>query len=150
MSNPPAGTFDTLDPGIHMGWAYFWGGILSECGLWDVAKPHPCAFRGRRTIIEWPVIYPKSPVPPNDILEVRTTAARAREKMGWDRCETVAPRKWKSNVAKSVMLVRIIEALSEDERRIYFKAADQVAEGLRNNIIDAIGIGLWKLDRLPR
>lgn len=108
----------------------------------------PCSVFTLPVLLEDQVIYPKSKVDPNDIVRLAQTAGRCRERLGWQRTTLIPPRKWKGTLDKDAMHVRIVRALDEDERRVYFAAADAVAESYRHNIADAIGIGLWKLGRL--
>lgn len=153
----------TIDPGIKTGWARFDDELaddgvpvkLVSCGLWDLdgagyvghVERAPVTYDAH-TVIEDQVIYPKSKVRPNDIVKLAQTAGRIAERRGWHHCEWVEPRKWKGTLDKDAMHVRIVRALDEDERRVYFAAADAVAESYRHNIADAIGIGLHKLGRL--
>lgn len=152
-----------IDPGASCGWAHFDDEVesdpklveLSACGLWDLDSrtilATPVSWDCSHLVIEDQVIYPKSKADPNDIVELAKQAGRVR-----DRCRHfhgftwVEPRTWKGTLAKDTMSVRILEALNVSERRVYFTAADKVPEGVRHNIIDAIGIGLWKLGRLGR
>lgn len=147
----------TIDPGKKTGWARFFPHSLPEhrvlvgCGLWDIDDRKWKGNLGPpdwdlETVIEKPVIYPRSKARPNDIITLAILAGRIaglRPGAVW-----VEPRKWKGNLDGDLMNVRILKALTEEERRVYFAAADKVAESYRHNIIDAIGIGLWKLGRL--
>ncbi len=72
--------------------------------------------------------------------------------------EEVEPRAWKGTLDKKVMLVRILSKLSELERAILAEVVTnvQVDSALRTgkgpaaDVIDSIGLGLWKLERLNR
>lgn len=58
--------------------------------------------------------------------------------------QMVYPRTWKGNVPKEVMLNRIMSKLTEAEKKLLPK----LPKTKLHNVIDAIGIGLWKLERL--
>lgn len=70
--------------------------------------------------------------------------------------EKVEPRTWKGTVDKKVMLARIWDKLSYDERECVRLTAKQVSSGIQSgkgpgaDVLDAIGIGLWKLGRLNK
>lgn len=154
-----------IDPGACTGWAHFDDEVesdpklveLSSCGLLDLTKKDPFIPRSgplswdySHLVIEDQVIYPRMKEDPNDIIELAKKAGRVFQALCRQRYTWVEPRKWKGTLAKDTMAVRILEALNVSERRVYFAAADKVPEGVRHNIIDAIGIGLWKLGRLGR
>jgi hypothetical protein len=84
------------------------------------------------------------------LIVLAASAGRARQAIGWAKSWFVKPREWKGTLNKDSMVVRIIEALNEDERRVYFAAVDKIPEGSHDNVADSIGIGLWKLGRLGR
>lgn len=143
---------ETVDPGNSTGWAEYYRGELKQCGPWDLdAWEFPCILiPDANWVIEDQVIYPKSPVPPNDIVILAKSAARVADRVGWKTVEWVRPRTWKSTLDADIMCERIIRCLTPTERLVYFAAADKMPEGVRHNVIDAIGIGLWKLRRLPK
>lgn len=58
---------------------------------------------------------------------------------------TLRPREWKKQVKKEVMLARIENRLSPDERKCINRG---MPANLRHNVIDAIGIGLYVCGRL--
>ena len=68
--------------------------------------------------------------------------------------ETVEPREWKGTVDKKVMLARIYDKLSEQERACIRLTQKQIDSGIRTgrgpgaDVLDAIGVGLWTLGRL--
>jgi hypothetical protein len=138
-----------VDPGKKAGWAAFEGQKLKLCCLWayEPLEIHTWS-RATHFLVERPVIYPRSKARPRDIITLALLAGRAAAVLGWERVVWVEPRKWKGTIDPDAMTIRIIKALTDEERAIYFAAADKVAESYRHNIADAIGIGLWKLGRL--
>ncbi len=128
----------SIDPGKHTGWAWFLDEKLIACGL---GRPE---VRGEvplddLAVIERPTIYPRSPVPPNDIIELAITAGRIAA--GFERVEWVLPRRWKGTIPKAIMGERILAKLTPAELA-------RIPSGARHDVIDAIGLGLWYLKRL--
>lgn len=138
-----------IDPGKDCGWARFSATRLVSCGLWDVNILPPTDFAyDREYVIERPTIYPRSRARPNDIVTLALTAGRIAAVLGWGETSWVLPKTWKGTLDGDLMHVRIIKALTDNERRVYFTETDSLAEGLRHNVADAIGIGLHRLGRL--
>lgn len=82
---------------------------------------------------------------PNDLLDVMGVgAACALALRNFGPIQSVAPSDWKGNVKKSIMLERIWSKLSEEERAVVQKTN----KSDREDVLDAIGIGLHKLGRL--
>jgi hypothetical protein len=95
-------------------------------------------------VIEHPRVYPGMPqVDLNDLLDVVAVGATVAASF---RCEvqTVFPSEWKGTMKKAAMLDRIWSKLSADEKLVVQKTNKSDSA----DILDAIGIGLWKLGRL--
>lgn len=97
-------------------------------------------------IIEHPRAYPGMPkTDPNDLLDVcGVGAACAAVLQNYTRLESVFPFEWKGNVDKKAMTARIESKLTLHE----LEKIEPVGRALRHNVLDAIGIGLWKFGRL--
>lgn len=97
-------------------------------------------------IVEHPRIYPGMPDKDlNDLLDVVAVGAAVAAPF-MRELVTVYPSEWKGTVKKSVMLERIRKALSAEElARCEFtnKSDDE-------DLLDAVGIGLWRLGRLNK
>lgn len=135
----------SVDPGEHMGFAVFRDGTLWQCGLGGYGLPPGCEF-----VIEKPCVYPRSKADPNDLI---TLAVRVGEELGAAkrlglRTRTVLPREWKRSVSKEIMLDRITAHLAADEREVFAENVVGVARCRVNNVLDAIGIGLFHLGRM--
>lgn len=119
-----------IDPGNNPGWALVaeGDGTLLECG----AKNFPPDSKFLRVFIEHPYIYPRSPVPPNDIVVLAYRAGLLASK--YRDVTTVLPVTWKGSVPKGVMTRRILAGLTPSELSI---------AGSDHNVIDAIGIAKW-------
>ncbi len=119
------------------------------CDVWwssygELYMPWACD----EAIIELPQVYPRSKADPNDLIVLAASAGRARQVIGWAKSRFVLPREWKGNLDGDLMTVRILQQLSDAERRVYFAAIDKIPEGSHDNVADSVGIGLWKLGRL--
>lgn len=104
-------------------------------------------------IIEMPRVYPgAAKVDLNDLLDVcgvgsavAAELARMSTHRGLDcRLQTVFPSEWKGTLKKQAMLERIASKLSPDEQRV----VQQTNKSDTEDILDGVGIGLWKLGRL--
>lgn len=135
-----------LDPGNCSGWALFSCGVLVSCGVTKPGKELALDFVDR-AIVEIPQIYPRSDVDPNDLVKlaysagllVGTLASGATTRL-------VRPREWKRQTPKPIHNRRVLGRLGAEERGVYEDAARGIAAGLRNNAIDAIGLGLYAKD----
>lgn len=147
---PPPGTRGALsvDPGIDTGWA-LWS--WPEVVLVGAGVGRPPVERACRLAIEKPQVYPRSPVPPNDLITLALKAGRyigAFESPGLEAV-TVLPHEWKGNLPKDICEARVRKHLSVGELALVATGAG-VPMSLQNNMWDAIGIGLhvWRRVRL--
>lgn len=97
-------------------------------------------------VIELPQVYmgSKSKGDPNDLIRVAFAAGRCIG--ACPKFETVSPRKWKGTIKKKAMLKRILSRLSDEELGLLKGLGLPTTE--EHNVVDAIGIGLWKVGRL--
>lgn len=143
----------TIDPGKKsVGWAEFSDKKLSNCGLvsvtWhDLLGQIPCMYI-THIVIEVPQVYQQRLLKgdPNYLIDVSLVAGGIAARSGLRKPEFIRPRVWKGNVPKDIMTKRIVDHMDADEFDI-FEAID-VPKGLQHNVLDAIGIGLWKVGRL--
>ncbi len=142
---------DPGEPKTGATWAQFVGKDLYKCGIWGFHPP-PIRLPGERVLIELPLIYARSPVPPNDICTLSRRAGRIEHALcAWDElAEWVPATTWKGSVNKVIMTERILSALPESDRIAYFRVAAEVAESYQHNLLDAIGLGRWALKLMGR
>lgn len=96
-------------------------------------------------VIEMPVVYPKMPKTDlNDLLDVMGVGSAVSALCRATMVEHVMPSTWKGNLEKKKMLERIRSKLTAEELAVVQKTNADDTE----DILDAIGIGLWKLGRL--
>jgi hypothetical protein len=151
-----SGYLFTADPGKHhVGWAIFDGNRLATCGLdqWKAGeyaelKVERILENIRATaLIELPVASRGRTVDANDLIDVAITVGRVVQALGpHTTVELIPPRDWKGTVDPDVMIERIKNRLAPDEG-INLQNV-QLKSSLRHNVIDAIGLGLWRLNRL--
>jgi hypothetical protein len=148
----------TIDPGADQGWGLFENGLLYTCGLGDPWAGLYTLVHGRPDllVIECPQVYPRSKkrVDPNRLIVLARRVGRAEDRAELLRIpvELVFPRAWKGTVDGDVMIERIRSRLSAAELALVDGAlgpkGKPVAKGKLHNVIDAVGLGLWKLGRL--
>lgn len=98
-------------------------------------------------LIELPQVYPGMPKTDlNDLIDVAGVGAACAYVLAeyYGFVKSVFPREWKGSVDKQVMLKRIWSKLTPGEQAVVQKTNKSDTE----DILDAIGIGLWRLNRL--
>lgn len=139
-----------IDPGNCSGYAIFRAGLLLSCGITKLETfssdvPHASCSGA---VLEMPVIYPRSKAPPGDILKLTLGVGRYYEKclnLGIADVSLVEPRTWKGQLVKEISHARILAKLSPQEKETVRVAGLAIAKSLRGNMLDAIGIGLYKV-----
>jgi hypothetical protein len=115
--------------------------------LAEAVHTSTCFIHGDREcpiIIEHPRVYPgMAKVDLNDLLDVMGVGAAVAAKR-WAYVQHVFPSEWKGTMKKAAMLERIASKLTDAERAVVQKTNKSDTE----DILDAVGIGLWKLGRL--
>lgn len=118
-------------------------------------------FISLRVILEFPKVYPHSEkrdkktgkvikVDPNDLVNLGAAAyatALGAESFNVGTFTRVYPRDWKGTMDGDAMTERIRDRLTPPELAALDPA---VPASLAHNMLDAVGIGLWDVDRLER
>jgi len=135
-----------IDPGETTGWALFSSdGRLAMCGI-----GHPEGAPTLGVLIERPRIYPHGRTKdPNSVLSV---AINAGEWAGQYRAcgyvvDYVEPLRWKGQVPKDIHHARVFAKLDDHEKAIVDECGRGIAPSKRHNMIDAVGLGLYKVGR---
>jgi hypothetical protein len=139
----------TIDPGRITGWS-IWNasGVLLAAGtasLDELFKPGrlPAPVAGTLVLIEMPRAYGgRTKGDPDDLLDLAMIVGEIKRHYQAAGCtvELVWPRTWKGTVPKPIHNARVLNALNDQELRLLPR--------IRNhNMVDAVGLGLWKLRR---
>ena len=147
-----------IDPGVTAGWAYFTeSGVLLRCGaassprqVTELANLAIYPVQPSEVLIEHPQIYPGGRTKnPNDIVKLAVNAGVwAGHLSARARIEFVYPRSWKGTLNSDVCCARILERLGSGEHDdVYEESTKNIPPSKRHNVIDAIGIGLFRLGR---
>lgn len=149
----PKNLLYAVDPGKkHSAVAAFLDGEL--VGVWFANEESAASVsEGNlgQVVMEQPRAYPGSPVRANDLLDLTNAgmAVAAQLTRAGERVMLIQPQAWKGQLPKPVTRKRIEAKLSPDEleRAAYCMST---AKGEKHNLWDAIGIGLFALNRTKR
>jgi hypothetical protein len=144
----------TIDPGADTGWAQFSdSNTLQRCGLasgaddaevWSGVWP-------ARVVIERPKIYPhgRQKARPEDIITLAVSAGEWGGIAKLRRCsvEYVEPFEWKGQLNKDVCHARARKRLTAEELVIVDAACAELAVDVQHNVLDAVALGLWVVQR---
>lgn len=149
-------TLISIDPGVCTGIAWWHiGGLYGAgaCTVDDVhlVEPYGLYYREDMSVVcELPQVYrnAQSKGDPNDLIKVAVEVGQWKERALRYGCPwtEVKPAYWKGQVPKPVHHARILRTLNERERA-YVEGIKLPASKM-HNVMDAIGLGLWKLGRL--
>lgn len=152
-----------LDPGRDAGVALFVGGRLVGARLLDGRSPAAgltdlgLLVGDAEVIVELPVLYPggRSRAPGGDLLTLAYRAGRLVQAvvgaLGPREVKVVEiqPQAWKAQVVPEILEPRICAHLDPDEEALV-RASVGFEESKTHNVLDAAGIGLWRVGRMGR
>lgn len=98
-------------------------------------------------VVEVPKVYPRSPADPEDLILLAFTAGLLAGSARAADLKMVRPAAWKGQRPKDVDTALTLATLTDAERETFGRCTYDIPKGLRHNVIDAIGIGLWQLGR---
>ena len=136
-----------IDPGQTAGWAEFEDGKLERAGAGTKKFVLDFGSWVENVVIEKPCWYGRdNKVDVNDLIDLAIFVGEVKQKYRQSVVELVMPVTWKGTVPKKIHNQRVIDVLSEKERALLpFRPR---AKDYDHNMLDAVGIGLWKLGRL--
>jgi len=167
LAKDAAACLVSIDPGVHACAVVAWvaptssptasgvtlyrGALTTPCGAAETPLQvlellEAWGFAGAPVCVEVPVKYPTRRSTHKDIDALLGVVAGIRGAYPVDRFFGVTPFAWKGNTPKGIQASRILSAITQAEH----DAVSWPKKSLRHNVIDAIGIGLWKLGRLGR
>lgn len=155
-----------IDPGLrNIGLAIFDRGELQDaCLVRETTNPRsaydhsqvvealksrlPCLDPGTEGVIEQPQIYRTAHQrgSQSDLIDLASVVGAVAEALAQRgvRSTYVLPRTWKGQLSKEISEGRSRKLLNSDERE---RINLPTQAGLRHNVWDAIGIGLWAVKR---
>lgn len=143
-----------IDPGKRTGWALFRHERLKVCGYVKVIELDKIPS-APQVLIEQPRWYPhERKIDLNDLLDLSVLVGEIKENhcRRYAKVKLVFPRTWKGSVPKPIMSQRIYKTLTAEERVLLpLKRGHKVSKSALDhdhNVLDAVGLGLWKLGRL--
>ena len=107
----------------------------------ELAGDHPPEL----VVVELPQVYGQRRTDAGDLVDLAVLVGRIEEVLRGSRVIEVRPAAWKGQTPKDVVGRRVEGALSSME---WGRLAPCPASR-RHNLLDAIGIGLWRLGRRP-
>jgi hypothetical protein len=143
-----------VDPGETTGFAWFVDGRLSRAFAWPfgefIAAPPFTEREFMDVVIEFPKWRPHSHEEIDDLLGVAGKAGRIEQfyVMQRKRVQLVWPHSWKGSVPKAVHNERVLRALRPEEVELLPRRPRSKKNPYDHNMLDAVGIGLWKLGRM--
>lgn len=136
-----------IDPGKNTGWARFEKGSLFSAGKGDPRK-EVVSHTLDLVLIEVPRWYPRERgIDTNDLLDLSLLAGRyaGHYEMDLVPIELVYPRSWKGTLDWRICCERVIEELTPEEVAVLPRRPRK--KDVDHNVLDAVGLGLWKLGR---
>ncbi len=146
-----------IDPGNTTGFAYFEDRVLRDALAWkgESLLNTDLPFAPNVLIIESPRIYPysRSEADPNSIVDLAWLAGEIANyyRRRGSQIIKIQPRTWKGTGPKHTFAAEfIVESIKDEEWAVIprCKVTKKNPNGIDNNILDAIGLGLWHLQRL--
>lgn len=161
---PTGATLLAIDPGYrYFGYSIFRDTSILKAGLsvaeksedWDRWTGQPPDFTDlaqiilntdwavRCAIIEFPKVHRSTPNAESIVRLASACGAYTALLQASDfHVEWVEPRSWKGTVPKDIMYKRILAKVPKPE----YDRIDRIQD---HNVIDAVGIGLWKIKKSP-
>lgn len=138
-----------VDSGASSGFACFLGGELIVAALVSIDTIHDGLFcSADECLVEIP---DRVKVNPKSIIKLAINAGRWIERFGLrTRAEirAVEASAWKASTDPDILARRIIACLTPEEMARVPRT--RAAIGYDHNVLDAIGLGLWRLGRMGR
>jgi hypothetical protein len=151
-------TLAAIDPGrAGMGWAIFKDRALVETGILENTSPREVVkvlglvlarWAPADAVVEVPQVYRQrmQKGDPNDLITVAIMAGLAVAVLApFTEAQLVRPHAWKGNRPKAVDNQQTLRLLNDMELRMV--AASGASKSKLHNVLDAVGLGLWKLGR---
>jgi hypothetical protein len=141
-----------IDPGKRStGYAIFEGGFLVDCGVLSGKKAALLRVADAPLVIECPKVYPMrnntKKASPNQLIVLAVLVGEIKALYQKFGTSVIFPQDWKGSVPKHVSHSRVRKVLSLQERKLLDQLLEGIARTRQHDVLDAVGIGLWKLGR---
>ena len=150
------GSILAIDPGASAGWALFGFSLDNTWWMLNCGLEHPanclhkefCALRADVCIVELPNREKQDTIKrSNDLYKTALRAGVLAASTTCGHLVTVSPHEWKGSVPKHIHNKRCLERLRPNEDACLRRVLSRLPESESNNVIDAIGLGLWACGR---
>ncbi len=133
-----------IDPGASTGWALFDRGTLVDCGA---CAPGSRTWTVTRCIAEKPMVYPREPVDPNNLITLAVSLGIVLGPLvlAGVQITYITPREWKGQTPKPVHHPRIVAKLSPPELALYRARIGPLGAKARTDLTDAVGLGQYAI-----
>jgi hypothetical protein len=149
-------TLYSFDPGVKvLAYACFENSVLVNCHLSRAAsleemltKTHPFGHTSPDVcVVEKPQVYPQRHWrgDPNDLIQIALVAGSVASTYGQKKLVLVKPHDWKGTRDKDADNDYTMKNLTATEKQVVARL--ELPKTLLHNAIDAVGLGLWHLDR---
>lgn len=86
----------------------------------------------------------------NDLLDLQAIGGIVAAKCTTGAITYVTAHGWKGEIPKDVVILRVWKLLTPEEKRTLEACLRGIPESLHHNVLEAVGLGLWRLRRWKR
>jgi len=143
-----------IDPGVTTGFAWFVNGQLSRAFAWPfdefIAAPPWTEREPMDVVVEFPKWRQNWREEIDDLLGLAEKVGRIEQFYVMQRkhVQLVWPHAWKGSVPKEIHNQRVVKTLTAEEVALLPKRPRSKKNPYDHNMLDGVGIALWKLGRL--
>lgn len=98
-------------------------------------------------VVEDPIIYPRGGARPNDIMDLARTFGAFMGSIDAKRYAAPNPSAWKGTIDGEICCERTKKLLGPSEMAVLVKSEKEQRGGLSHHVLDAVGLGLFVLQR---
>lgn len=137
-----------IDPGKDAGIAVFCDGKLFRAALTTPDTDEIVAsWMGGHVVCEMPQTYKGSRVSIQSLLTLSFRAGKLVGMLHEEQYCLVKPAQWKGQIPKDVHHEQILRQLEVGERLLLDQCLQNIPKSKHHNVYDAVGLGLWYLQR---
>lgn len=160
-----------IDPGVRVaGYAIYKRKELLRCGLVEapskISQIEAIIHNCKQILWAWNEVYGINSIPeflvierpqiyqqaflkgdPNDLTWLAYMGGILTSQFNCEKPFLPLPREWKGQVDKEVMNNRILESLPKREKEYVIMTLQEIKSSLRHNVLDAVGLGKWVINK---